>query len=137
MRNWVTDFSQLVDYSRSDDICVEVFLASGSSSFISVPAKVDTGSKHCIFQPRYAVDLGLELESGIRQSIRTATGTFIAYGHDLLLTIGELEWDAFVYFAEPAGFPVNVVGRLGFLDRLEVGLVEYDHKLYLRPYQPD
>jgi hypothetical protein len=40
-----------------------------------------------------------------------------------------------VYFAEQENFPVNVVGRIGFLDHLQVGLVDYEQLLYLGPYE--
>ena len=39
-----------------------------------------------------------------------------------------------MYFAADENFPVNVVGRLGFLDRLRVGLVDYEQTLYLSAY---
>jgi hypothetical protein len=42
-----------------------------------------------------------------------------------------LEWRAAVYFAGRDDFPMNVVGRLGFLDRLRVGIVDYEQILYL------
>ena len=45
-----------------------------------------------------------------------------------------MEWNAVIYFAEPENFPVNVVGRVGFLDHLQVGLVDYEQLLYLSPY---
>ena len=46
----------------------------------------------------------------------------------------DLEWSAVVYFAEPENFPVNVVGRAGFLDRLSLGLVDHEQTLYLAAY---
>ena len=46
-----------------------------------------------------------------------------------------MEWDTTVYFAEMEAFPVNVVGRVGFLDHLQVGLVDYDQLLYVGPLE--
>ena len=46
-----------------------------------------------------------------------------------------LQWDTTVYFAEPEDFPVNVVGRIGFLDHLQIGIVDYDQLLYFSPYE--
>ena len=46
----------------------------------------------------------------------------------------DLEWQAVVYFAEPETFNINVVGRVGFLDRLQVGIVDYERLLYLCLY---
>ena len=76
----------------------------------------------------------LDLEAGTPERIRTATGTFLAYGHEITLSIEGLEWQATVYFAEDEYFPVNVVGRVGFLDRLRIGLVDYEQTLYLSAY---
>jgi hypothetical protein len=50
------------------------------------------------------------------------------------LTVGQLEWQAVVYFAVSEDFPINVVGRSGFLDRLQVGIVDYEQLLYMAPY---
>ena len=127
-------FRQQVDYSRFDEITVTVELMSGAAEVI-VQAKLDTGSKFCVFQPRYAQLLGIDLESGIPERIRAAAGSFPAYGHEVTLTVGDLERQMTVYFAEPEDFPVNVVGRIGFLDHLCVGLVDYEQLLYLGPYE--
>ena len=107
---------------------------SGRCDSILPPTR-DCGSKFCVFQPHFARLLGFELESGAPQRIRTAAGSFPAYGHEVTLTVGELEWQTTVYFAEPEDFPINVVGRIGFLDHLRVGLVDYEQLLYLGPYE--
>ncbi len=134
MSAWSLSFSDRLDYSKYDEITVEIFLSGNSSTYIAIDAKVDTGSKFCVFQPHYAVLLGLDLETGVRQRIRTAAGAFIAYGHEVTITVSDFEWDAVVYFAEPEDFPVNVVGRVGFLDQLRVGLVDYEQLLYISSY---
>lgn len=133
MNLWTLNFNQRVDYSLFDEITVSVrlFWASG---FVGVNAKLDTGSKFCIFQPGQARLLGLDLESGTLERFRTAVGAFSAYGHEVKLAIGDLEWETVVYFAEPDNFPVNVVGRIGFLDHVQAGLVDYEQLLYLNPY---
>ena len=89
---------------------------------IAADVKLDTGSSFCIFQRHYGELLGLEIEKGEPEIIRTATGKFIAYGHEITLTVANLEWNATVYFTKDETFPVSVVGRLGFLDRLKIGL---------------
>jgi len=134
MNSWTLLFQQQVDYSRFDEITVPVRLFS-ATSFVRVNAKLDTGSKFCVFQPSQAGWLGLDLLSGIRERIRTAAGSFPAYGHEVTLAVGDLEWQTTVYFAEPEDFPVNVVGRIGFLDHLRAGLVDYEQLLYLGPYE--
>jgi len=37
-------------------------------------------------------------------------------------------------FAEADAFSLNVLGRVGFLDRLKVGIVDYEQLLYLGLY---
>jgi hypothetical protein len=134
MSHWSLSFHERIDYTRYDEITVEIGLATGAA-FVTVYAKLDSGSKLCIFQSRYASLLGFNLESGTHEWIRTAAGSFQAYGHDVTLHVGDLQWDTTVYFAEPEDFPVNVVGRIGFLDHLQIGLVDYEQLLYLAPYE--
>ncbi|MFN7949753.1 MAG: hypothetical protein U0Z53_30650 [Blastocatellia bacterium] len=134
MNSWILPFQQQVDYSSFDEITVPIRLFS-ATSFVRINAKLDTGSKFCVFQPGQADWLGLDLFSGIYERIRTAAGSFPAYGHEVTLAVGDLEWQTTVYFAEPEDFPINVVGRVGFLDHLRIGLVDYEQQLYLSPYE--
>jgi hypothetical protein len=134
MSQWTLTFPACIDYSAHDEIAIEIDLIS-RDLHVTVGAKLDSGSKFCIFQPRYAEWLGLDLTSGIPEKIRTAAGSFPAYGHEVILQVGDLQWDTTAYFAEPEDFPVNVVGRIGFLDHLQIGLVDYEQLLYLGPYE--
>ena len=97
-------------------------------------ARLDTGSSHCIFDRAYCALLGLELYSGLPERIRTATGAFQTYGHEVILSVFDFEWEAVVYFAESESFSLNVLGRFGFLDRLRVAVVDYEEQLYLGLY---
>jgi hypothetical protein len=133
--NWTLAFSECFRYADDEEgITIEVFISSHLANHYSIDAKLDTGSSYCVFQPYYASLLGIDLESGESKRIRTATGSFTAYGHEVTLTVGNLEWQAMVYFAADEAFPVNDVGRVGFLDRLRLGLVDYDQLLYLNDY---
>lgn len=67
--------------------------------------------------------------------IGTATGSFRAFGHELTLTVMEIETVSTVYFAESDEFDRNVLGRIGWLDRLKLGLIEPEGKLYLSLYK--
>lgn len=134
MKPWSLSFPTLVDYRNHDEITVEVILMCGTAS-VKVDAKLDTGSKFCVFQPGWAAWLGLDLHNGTPQRIRTAAGSFPAYGHEVSLQVGDLEWQTTVFFAEPEDFPINVVGRIGFLDHLQIALVDYEQLLYLGPYE--
>ncbi|MEW6209748.1 MAG: hypothetical protein AB1631_15400 [Acidobacteriota bacterium] len=96
MSAWTLSFSERLSYGGYDEITVEAFLSSNPTTHVAI--------------------LGLDLETGVRETIRTAAGSFIVYGHNLTLTVSDIEWDTVVYFAEPENFPVNVVGRVGFPD---------------------
>jgi predicted aspartyl protease len=134
VNGWQLTFSERFDYSRFNDIVLPLTLSSDKANQILLRAKVDTGSTFCVFQRRHADLLNIDLETGTRRRIRTATGSFTAYGHEVTITVGQLEWQAEVYFAEDEDFPVNVLGRVGFLDRLRLGLTDYDQLLYLSAY---
>ena len=97
-------------------------------------AAVDSGSTFSIFDRTCGESLGLSLELGLRQQVGTAIGSFYCYGHELTVSVFDLEWQADVYFAEPEAFSMNVVGRVGFLDRLQLGIVDYEQLLYLGLY---
>ena len=95
-------------------ITLSIAISANSQDFYEVNAKLDSGSVFCILQRHYAKLLKLDLEAGISQRIRTATGSFLAYGHEIIISIEGIEWQATVFFAADEYFPVNVVGRVGF-----------------------
>lgn len=129
-----TRLLRTLDYSRFNDIVLPLKLSTDQTNQILLRAKVDSGSTLCIFQRHVADLLRINPETGTKRRIKTATGTFTAYGHEVAIKVGQLEWQAEVYFAEDEGFPVNVVGRIGFLDRLRFGLTDYEQLLYLGVY---
>jgi hypothetical protein len=133
--SWPLTFSDRFDYSRFNSIRFPLTLSTAVDNEILIRPQLDTGSTFCIFQRPYADLLGLETERGTEQRIRTATGSFTAFGHEIMMAVGQLEWHAVVYFAAHEDFQINVVGRLGFLDRLRVGLVDYEQLLYLGAYE--
>ena len=67
-------------------------------------------------------------------TIGTATGTFKAFGHELILSVLGIETVSTVYFAENDYFDRNVLGRIGWLDRVKLGLIEQEGKLFLSEY---
>lgn len=99
-----------------------------------VSAKIDTGAENCIFERKHGERLGLEIESGREQIFSTATGIFVAYGHDLKLSVLGVETVSTVYFAAEESFTRNVLGRQGWLDRVKFGLIDYEGKLFLSEY---
>ena len=128
------DFPHQHSYARHWAITIPIILISDADNRVGVSAKLDTGSAYCIFEKKYADWLELDLASGIPARIATATGYFYCYGHELTMSVLDLEWQAVVYFAKMEAFSLNVVGRTGFLDRLQIGIVDYEQLLYLGLY---
>jgi len=102
---------------------------------LDIPVKVDTGASCCIFERRFGEELGFDVETGIRQMFGTATGTFVAYGHEATLRIAGFEFDTVVFFPSDPEVKRNVLGRFGWLDRVVLGLVDYEGKIYLGRYE--
>lgn len=124
-------FAKLATYDPGlPGITVETTL-SLSGAFVSLAAKLDTGSTNCIFARRHGESLGLDIERGVPLRIRTAAGSFSAYSHEVTLEVLGFSFDARVCFAADAAFDRDVLGRFGFLDRVCLGLVDYEGKLYL------
>lgn len=99
-----------------------------------VKAKIDTGSTFCVFERIHGENLGLEIETGIPLRMMTATGTFDTFGHTVNLSVLGIETEATVYFAKDESFYLNILGRQGFLDRVKLGLIDYEGKLLLSDY---
>jgi len=115
-------------------ITVPVRLVLNDSTAV-FEAKLDTGAANCIFERVHGENLGLTIESGEKQNFSTATGTFTAYAHEVSLSVLEIEIFTRVYFAEDESYARNVLGRQGFLDRVKLGLVDYEGKLLLSAYE--
>ena len=79
--------------------------------------------------------LDLKIENGNPIEIGTATGSFRAFGHELTLSVLGIETVSTVYFAEEDYFDRNVLGRIGWLDRVKLGLIEQEGKLFLSEYK--
>ena len=114
-------------------ITVPVYLKHGSQT-VDLKAKIDTGAENCIFERKHAERLGIEVENGRLQNFSTATSSFAAYGHEITINVLELETVSTVYFAKEESFTRNVLGRHGWLDRVKLGLIDYEGKLFLSEY---
>ncbi len=127
----IVEFAETYDYdTRLVGITVPVFLFDGQKT-VEFKAKIDTGSSFCIFERKSGEFLGLDIESGEEIRISTATSPFTAYGHELTLSVLGIESYAKVYFAKEEWFTRNVLGRQGWLDRVKLGLIDYEGKLLL------
>ncbi len=130
----IIEFAETYDYdTRLVGITVPVFLFDGQKT-VEFKAKIDTGSSFCIFERKNGERLGIEIENGDEIRISTATSPFTAYGHELTLSVLGIESYAKVYFAKEESFTRNVLGRQGWLDRVKLGLIDYEGKLLLSTY---
>lgn len=114
-------------------ITVPIIINSGAE-IVEINAKIDTGATHCIFERKYGDFLGLAVESGTSIDVATPTGTFLAYGHEVTIGMFGWQWDVTVYFIAEEGIKRNVLGRQGWLDHINLGLIDYEGKLFLSPY---
>src|SRR5262245_54608451 len=101
-------FAKLLQYDPGQPSITVAVTLSLSQDHISCEAKVDTGASLCIFSRELGEQLGLEVESGLRQLVGTVTGTCVVYLHEVNLSVAGLECSAFVGFAEDTGFQRNV-----------------------------
>ena len=113
-------------------IIVPAFLSSGALE-TEVLAKVDIGAEVCLFERNVALALDLDVESGEPMWLETLTGNFLAYGHEVTLTIFEMSFVLTVYFAANDSINRNLLGR-SWLRLTRMGVVDYEGKLYLSAY---
>ena len=126
------DFDFIYHYDTSKiGITIPVLLGQGDN-IVEVDAKLDCGSTYCVFERQWGEALGLNIERGHPQRISTATGSFLAYGHQITFSVFEVEFESVFYFAADESFNRNVLGQRGFLDRIVCGLDDYQGRFYLR-----
>jgi hypothetical protein len=131
MNQYQLVFSNLHNYDPGKSgISVPVILRSGIVD-VEVETKLDTGSTFCVFERDWGEELGFNIESGHLEWIGTPMGAFPAYGHQITLSVFEFDLEIVAYFAADPSFNRNVLGRHGFLNRLQLGLVDYEGKMYL------
>ena len=112
---------------------VPVILKHGENS-VRLAASIDTGATFCLFRNELAEVLGLEPATGMLKRFRTANSSFEAFGQEVEISLLGITTFSTVYlFADPA-INKNVLGRVGWLDRVRLGLVEHGATIYLAPY---
>ena len=128
------EFEKLLSYDVGEPgITLQATLKLKEQS-LDVQVKVDTGASCCLFERRVGEALGFDIETGMRQLFGTATGTFVGYGHEVTLSVAEFEFETIVFFPSDVELRRNILGRFGWLDRVVLGLVDYEGKLYLSRY---
>ena len=128
------EFAALHRYTpAASGITLPIILTSGNEA-IKLLAAVDTGATHCIFERKNAELLNLDLEAGEPKIFRAATGAVKAFGHSVTLEFLGLKFDSVVYFLADEAIDRNLLGRVGWLDRMRVAIVDHDGELYLAAY---
>jgi hypothetical protein len=117
-------------------ISVPVVLKTGDNS-VRLAASIDTGATFCIFRNELAEALGLGPANAILKRFRTANSSFEAFGHDVEISVFGVTTFSTVYFFADASINKNVLGRVGWLDRVRLGLVDHDTTMYLAPYDTE
>jgi hypothetical protein len=93
-------------------------------------AAVDTGSTLCVFQLEIAERLEIKVESGFEDYVNSMGTIIKVYGHEVTLVLEELSMDLMVYFPAYQQIPRNLLGRQGFLQRMLLGLDDYEGIVY-------
>lgn len=131
------EFEKLIQYDVGQSgISLPVELRLGNNSIV-FDAKIDTGSSFCVFERKHGEAIGIEIETGLRNRVGTAAGSFWVFGHQVTLIVEDYQFDAMVYFAEEESFNRNVLGRRGAIENLKIGIIDYDGKLYLSRYESE
>ena len=127
-------FTHAHSYANDErGVALPVVLRSGANK-VPLVASIDTGASFCLFAAEVAARLGLDLTSGQRMRFRTATGLFEAFGHEIeIAALGVATYSMVYFFSDPLIIK-NVLGRVGWLDRVRLGLIDHDSQLYLSPY---
>ena len=116
-----------------DTISLPVVLRSGQET-INLEANLDTGAAYCLFERSYAEALGIDVEGGVPMSFATANSRFQAFGHEVTISTLDIEVHSLVFFFADSDIVKNVLGRHGWLDRLNVGIVDHEQLLYIGGY---
>jgi len=128
------EFSRTHSYLPADGgISLPVFLGNGAVR-VKLFAQVDTGASHCLFERRLGELLDLDEEAADPMAFRTATSRVEAFGHLLTIETLSLNFESVVYFFADERINKNLLGRLGWLDRIRLGLIDHDGALYVAPY---
>lgn len=128
-------FSQVYLYDTLKPGITVVASLQYNGSILECEAKIDTGSSHCIFKRDQGELIGIDIESVDPVRISTVTGSFDAFPHWIQLEILGISTNSLVMFASDVAFTRNVLGRVGWLDRVKLGLVDYEGKLFLNSYE--
>ena len=122
-------------YQESEEgISIPVTLACKNGHYRAA-AKVDPGAEVCLFSNEAGLQLGLDVERGVPRALGTIGGTKIeSFGHEVTIQTFGITMASVVYFAKYPGITRNLLGRLGWLRNLQIGIRDYDGKLFVSEY---
>jgi len=128
------EFSHIHSYKTTQEgIPLAVVLKSGDET-VDLLAHIDTGASSCLFACEQGEMLSLDIEAGEPKVFQTATGRLHTFGHVVTLETFGIGFESMVYFFADERINKNLLGRVGWLDRLRFGLIEHDQLLYLASY---
>jgi hypothetical protein len=128
------DFALRHKYRSLDTgITIDANMIHGERQF-KTSAKIDTGAKSCVFQREIGEYLGIDIESGLSRRMATLTGSFMTFGHEVILQTLGLTLHSFVYFYEDREMERNILGRQGWLQLVRLGIIDHDEELYISHY---
>ena len=127
-------FDKIFEYDTLKTGITVLVVLSYNGKEVDFEAKIDTGATGSVFERKHAERLGIDVESGEFIRFYTAAGNFDAFAHEVTVSVLEIETFSKVYFAKEESFARNVLGRQGFLDRVKLGLIDYEGKLFLSAY---
>lgn len=116
-----------------EGISIPVTLISEEAVYRAA-AKVDPGAEVCLFSREAGEQLGLDVESGIPKLLGSLTGTLDSFGHEVTVQTFGITMNSVIYFAKYPGLRRNILGRLGWIRNLQLGLRDYENKLFLSEY---
>jgi len=123
------DISYVYD-SLKEGIEVPLVIGAGGID-VRTTGFVDCGAASCLFSHEVGLLLQIDVESGTPMTFGPASGGGLpAYGHMASLEFLGLSFESFVYFAKYPGLRRNLLGRQGFLRKLQFGLIEQDYTIF-------
>jgi hypothetical protein len=128
-------FQEVISYpSNRRGITLHVALTSGDITR-EVIAKLDPGAGVSLFSREIGEQLELDIESGVPLKLESLYfGGIECFGHEVTLRVGSISTAVTVYFAKHYDLPRNFLGLQDWMLRMKVGIVHYESKVYLGPY---
>ncbi len=112
-------------------IPIPVVLRVGNQE-VEWTAKLDTGAQYCVFDRECGEQLGLTIEDGEPQRMEGPMGQgFDTFGHEVTIEVLGYPVLSTVFFARDPGFRRSVLGRIGWLNKFRLAVIDYDRHLYL------